>query len=557
MSDQVKKTTGEYIVQSGDNLGKISKILEVPQDSLIKFNNISDKNKIQSGQRLLWRRDPTLFESIKRFFFGDENSDINEEIESNINNPSQQIKKKEFDPEIFIKNLYKSENPDSLGLKNRIWKPFKTNNNNIDIGPGIDVSKQTKKYQERANKGISEEEMHKDLLQRIDGSKTEIINLLNKRGLSFDALPQNIQEGLIDMHWQLGTKGLDEYNKMFLGLKNNDIDSVRREIMTYYYSNNKKKMVPDINRYKTRLEKYFHSLKVGGKFTPKKSQLVKNAETQNTKRDMRKKFIKSDRSTYTNNRVRKNQEGGILNQISIDPNLFSSWNAIESNIEIPTNDTNIPETKLDRFMGLLDSRPSIPSRFNIDRINTEIQDNSEVVEDTKLETKKDKPKMDMTNPSKGTEEFNRIYDEVEKEHPEAAKYRAFLTTVAKYESGFNSKAKNKNAPAWGYFQFMQDDNKYNNIKTYAGVDTQTFLNNPKLQIIAAINLAKSMEKGFSKEDMAAAESKGITKWGMLGGAWLGGNGGLRRYLLQDENISDKHWGGAGIDMINQIKRYNF
>ena len=479
--------------------------------------------------------------------------------------------------------------------------------------------------------------------------------------------------------------------------------------------------------------------KIGGRFTPKKSQLVKNAETQNTKRDMRKKFIKSDRSTYTNNRVRKNQEGGNIlpeiivtpntysfksnnakmnnaldfthkqnigiepvfnnyleskdlplfskllqyvrgsnctlnatrafgkdsilgtarnitmnpekygykevsskeavpgtlviqslpevedgpnnkyhsmiltgfasdsyknkfndsssenemiygysngedsyrerphnvlatnhgktkfryyvpikqqggileNQISINPNLFSSWNAVESNIEIPTNNTNIPETKLDRFMELLDSRPSIsPRLFDIERINTEIQDNK---------PKSDKPKMDMTNPSKGTEEFNRIYDEVEREYPEAAKYRAFLTTVAKYESGFNSKAKNKNAPAWGYFQFMQDDNKYNNIKTYAGVDTQTFLNNPKLQIIAAINLAKSMEKGFSKEDMAAAKSKGITKWGMLGGAWLGGNGGLRRYLLNNENISDKHWSSdnSGIDMINQIKRYNF
>ena len=479
--------------------------------------------------------------------------------------------------------------------------------------------------------------------------------------------------------------------------------------------------------------------KVGGKFTPKKSQLVKNAESQNTKRDMRKKFIKSDRATYTNNKVRKNQEGGNIlpeiivtpttysfksnnakmnnaldfthkqnigiepvfnnyleskdlplfsklfqyvrgsnctlnatrafgkdsilgtarnitmnpekygykeisskeavpgtlviqslpevedgpnnkyhsmiltgfasdsyknkfndsssenemiygysngedsyrerphnvlatnhgktkfryyvpikqqggileNQISINPNLFSSWNAVESNIEIPTNNTNIPETKLDRFMELLDSRPSVsPRLFNIERINTEIQDSK---------SENAGSKIDMTNPSKGTEEFNRIYDEVEREYPEASKYRAFLTTVAKYESGFNSKAKNKNAPAWGYFQFMQDDNKYNNIKTYAGVDTQTFLNNPKLQIIAAINLAKSMEKGFSKEDISAAKSKGITRWGMLGGAWLGGNGGLRRYLLNNENISDKHWSSdnSGIDMINQIKRYNF
>ena len=143
--------------------------------------------------------------------------------------------------------------------------------------------------------------------------------------------------------------------------------------------------------------------------------------------------------------------------------------------------------------------------------------------------------------------------------PDAAEYRDFLTTVAKYESGFDSRAKNKYAPAWGYFQFMQDDNKYNNIKSYAGVDTQTFLNNPKLQIRAAINLAKAMEKGFTKEDIEAAKSKGISRWGMLGGAWLGGNGGLRKYLLQNINSSDKHWNpeGKGIDMENQIRRYNF
>ena len=300
--------------------------------------------------------------------------------------------------------------------------------------------------------------------------------------------------------------------------------------------------------------------KIGGRFTPKKSQLVKNAETQNTKRDMRKKFIKSDRATYTNNKVRKNQDGGILNnQLVINPDMFSSWNAVESNIEIPTNNISVPETKLDRFIEVLNSRPSISSKlFDIDRINTEIQ----VKPDNKAENNKDennKTKIDLINPSRGTEEFNRIYDEVEKEYPEASKYRTFLTTVAKYESGFNSKAKNKNAPAWVYFQFMQDDNKYNNIKTYAGVDTQTFLDNPKLQIIAAINLAKSMEKGFSKEDINAAKSKGITRWGMLGVDWLGGNRGLRRYLLNNENISDKHWSpnNSGIDMINQIKRYNF
>lgn len=32
--------------------------------------------------------------------------------------------------------------------------------------------------------------------------------------------------------------------------------------------------------------------RIGGKFTPKKSQIVKNAEELNSKRDMRKKLIK-------------------------------------------------------------------------------------------------------------------------------------------------------------------------------------------------------------------------------------------------------------------------
>lgn len=405
-----------------------------------------------------------------------------------------------------------------------------------------------------------------DLVSNWQQFKT--IHLTNNQIDKFYEIQDKIQNGTntpeeLELYKSYTDKLRKEYNSI-RPITENPLDN----IYNFYKTNNSNPGDPEYKTVKIpreaellkadpAIQKWYSTkepleYKIGGRFTPKKSQLVKNAENQNTKRDMRKKFIKSDRATYTNNKVRKNQDGGILNnQLVINPDMFSSWNAVESNIEIPTNNINVPETKLDRFMELLNSRPSIPSElFNIERINTEIQNSK---------PENIKSKINMTNPSKGTEEFNRIYDEVEREYPEASKYRAFLTTVAKYESGFNSKAKNKNAPAWGYFQFMQDDNKYNNIKTYAGVDTQTFLDNPKLQIIAAINLAKSMEKGFSKEDINAAKSKGITKWGMLGGAWLGGNGGLRRYLLNNENISDKHWSSdnSGIDMINQIKRYNF
>lgn len=292
--------------------------------------------------------------------------------------------------------------------------------------------------------------------------------------------------------------------------------------------------------------------KFGGRFTPKKSKLVKNAEEQNSKRDMRKKFIKSDRPTYTNNRVKKNQSGGVL---SVDPSIFVSWNNIStSNIKLPEVDYT-PKSNLDRFLERTENSVSINLLGN-PKEQEEKQDQKEIP------VSKEEPivkKTPLANPSKGNDAFNKIYDELISEMPDAAEYRDFLTTVAKYESGFDSRAKNKYAPAWGYFQFMQDDNKYNNIKSYAGVDTQTFLNNPKLQIRAAINLAKAMEKGFTKEDIEAAKSKGISRWGMLGGAWLGGNGGLRKYLLQNINSSDKHWNpeGKGIDMENQIRRYNF
>ena len=47
-------------------------------------------------------------------------------------------------------------------------------------------------------------------------------------------------------------------------------------------------IINNFKDFRERLREY----KIGGRFTPKKSQLVKNAETQNTKRDMRKKVIK-------------------------------------------------------------------------------------------------------------------------------------------------------------------------------------------------------------------------------------------------------------------------
>lgn len=278
----------------------------------------------------------------------------------------------------------------------------------------------------------------------------------------------------------------------------------------------------------------------GRRFKFKDSPLVRNSRTLNNKRDMRKKFMKSDRPTYSTNRVRKGQDG--LQFVSYTPvetpdipkfessDVFSTYN-----IPIVRDESVVSQPKVDE--------PRIDEPIIESAVNTPM-----------------KRELFNIKPSKGLDEFNKWYDEVEKEDPEAKHYRQFLTKMAEQESGFNSTIQNRaGAPAYGYFQFMQDGKKYNNITAYAGTDIETFRNNPKLQIKAAIKLAKSFERGFNKKDLELAAQKGYTKFGLLGGAWLAGNGGVRKYLQGLANPSDRHWSksGSGTDVASRIQMFNF
>lgn len=278
----------------------------------------------------------------------------------------------------------------------------------------------------------------------------------------------------------------------------------------------------------------------GRRFKFKDSPLVRNSRTLNNKRDMRKKFMKSDRPTYSTNRVRKGQDG--LQFVSYTPvetpdipkfessDVFSTYN-----IPIVRDESVVSQPKIDE--------PRIDEPIIESAVNTPM-----------------KRELFNIKPSKGLDEFNKWYDEVEKEDPEAKHYRQFLTKMAEQESGFNSAIQNRaGAPAYGYFQFMQDGKKYNNITAYAGTDIETFRNNPKLQIKAAIKLAKSFERGFNKKDLELAAQKGYTKFGLLGGAWLAGNGGVRKYLQGLANPSDRHWSksGSGTDVASRIQMFNF
>lgn len=283
----------------------------------------------------------------------------------------------------------------------------------------------------------------------------------------------------------------------------------------------------------------------GRRFKFKDSPLVRNSRTLNNKRDMRKKFMKSDRPTYSTNRVRKGQDG--LQFVSYTPvetpdipkfessDVFSTYNIPIVRDESVVSQPKVDEPRIDE--------PRIDEPIIESAVNTPM-----------------KRELFNIKPSKGLDEFNKWYDEVEKEDPEAKHYRQFLTKMAEQESGFNSAIQNRaGAPAYGYFQFMQDGKKYNNITAYAGTDIETFRNNPKLQIKAAIKLAKSFERGFNKKDLELAAQKGYTKFGLLGGAWLAGNGGVRKYLQGLANPSDRHWSksGSGTDVASRIQMFNF
>lgn len=275
----------------------------------------------------------------------------------------------------------------------------------------------------------------------------------------------------------------------------------------------------------------------GRRFKFKDSTLVKNSKTLNNKRDMRKKFMKSDRPTYSNNRVRKGQEGLRFTRYDV--------------IKRPT--LNMDNT-FEEYRFPVDNTPT----YTIKREETPVDVQQPIIKEE--ETPIMKRELFNIKPSKGLDEFNKWYDEVEQEDPEAKNYRQFLTKMAEQESGFNSAIQNRaGAPAYGYFQFMQDGKKYNNISAYAGTDVDTFRNNPKLQIKAAIKLAKQFERGFNKQDLELAAQKGYTKFGLLGGAWLAGNGGVRKYLQGLANPSDKHWSksGSGTDVASRIQMFNF
>lgn len=163
---------------------------------------------------------------------------------------------------------------------------------------------------------------------------------------------------------------------------------------------------------------------------------------------------------------------------------------------------------------------------------------NESKEDFKEDSKDEKKNPKITYKGKGFDDFKENY---KKAGIDPAKFD-FFASIAKHESNFNPTVQNKaGAPAFGYFQFMQDGKKWNNISKFAGVDIQTFRNNPILQIKAAEKLANAFLSQFTEEDKKRARELGYSDSALVRGAWMGGVGGVRNFLYKGINASDNHW----------------
>ena len=174
-----------------------------------------------------------------------------------------------------------------------------------------------------------------------------------------------------------------------------------------------------------------------------------------------------------------------------------------------------------------------PQQYDVDTHYNNIQ------RDTQSSTKEEPPKKSKENYSKfsGFEQFNRLYDKVQAYNRDAARYRDILTKIASIESSFRPQVVNSIGAA-GYFQFI--DSTRNNVMRKLGKPTskQYFLNNPEVQILAAIELAKEFEKSFSPQEIETAKQRGHTLSGLISGAWLGGAQGVKRYLKTGKDSSD-------------------
>lgn len=152
---------------------------------------------------------------------------------------------------------------------------------------------------------------------------------------------------------------------------------------------------------------------------------------------------------------------------------------------------------------------------------------------------------------KGPESFEKAFEKAVEINPEVANYRNFLVKTAKRESNFNSRIQNRaGAPYYGYFQMGKEE-----IKRTTGLSVEQFRNDPVRQILGAVKLYKmNLTTIKAIGAYTLCKDRGYTDDAIVSGAWMGGPGGVKKFITGKGDPSDSHWykGGKGGSSVGKI-----
>ena len=159
-------------------------------------------------------------------------------------------------PQRVVNNLFLFENPNNYGFRNGLYHPFVTANGNIDIGAGIDMSKQTTAFRREAQRGLTPRRMNQELYKRVNEHLGKVDTALSKYTDYPDTVSPQIKEGLADIRYQVGSLG--GFPKLLRAVAKGDLNGMRRESRVMYRNNNTGKMEYDKRRHEARCRVFFH-----------------------------------------------------------------------------------------------------------------------------------------------------------------------------------------------------------------------------------------------------------------------------------------------------------
>ena len=188
-------------------------------------------------------------------------------------------------PQRVVNNLFLFENPNNYGFRNGLYHPFVTANGNIDIGAGIDMSKQTTAFRREAQRGLTPQRMNQELYKRANEHLRKVDTALRRYTNYPDTVSPQIKEGLADIRYQVGSLG--GFPKLLRAVAKGDLNGMRRESRVMYRNNNTGKMEYDRRRHEARLRNYFH-YRQGGMISPLMESIMPNAYKESRSEQMQR-----------------------------------------------------------------------------------------------------------------------------------------------------------------------------------------------------------------------------------------------------------------------------